>query len=258
MTINKNLKKGITVCLICHNEEYWLRFTLPDMVKYSDKVVIIDGSPFGPSDDNSEKIIRSIIRPTDVYIRGKFGCERNENNKNWNIVMRNEYLKYVNTTHMLLVDADEAYLPEDWQKFRNYINKRIAGLRYPYIHFYMDTNHILKGHPVWDSLCHHFTIYRPGFKYTILDTKIKDDRGLALVGRPEMITDNSIRLFHYNRLSPSDVYKMKQAKFKKRFDGGGLSDEEYDVWFKNWKDDRALDYKYIRPWSGKHPLEGKI
>lgn len=253
-----NLRKGLTVCLICYNEEYWLPKTLPDMIKYSDKTVIIDGSPFGPSDDKSKEIIRSIIRPVDVYIRGKFGSERNENNKNWNIVMRNEYLKHVDTTHMLLVDADEAYLPEDWQKFRSYINKGTVAVRYPYLHFYIDTSHILKGHPVWDSLCHHFTIYREGFKYTILDTKLKDKNGTAIVLYPETIIDNSIRLFHYNRLSPSDIYKAKQAKFKKRFDGGNLTDQQYNIWLKNWKDDRAMSYKYISPWKGKHPLEGKI
>lgn len=253
-----NLNKGLTVCLITYNEEHWLPKTLPDMIKYSDKTVIIDGSPFGPSNDKSEKIIRSIIRPTDVYIRGNFGSERNENNKNWNIVMRNEYLKYVDTTHMLLVDADEAYFSEDWQKFRNYVNKGTVAVRYPYIHFYMDTNHILKGHPVWDALCHHFTIYRPGFKYTILDTKLKNETDNPIVSFPGMIVDQSIRLFHYNRVSPPEVYKEKQAKFKKRFDGGKLTDQQYNVWLKNWKDDRTLNYKYVSPWSGKHPLEGKI
>ncbi len=249
------MTKGLTVCLICYNEEYWLPKTLPDMIKYSDKIVIVDGSPFGPSNDKTEEIIMSNIRPADIYIRGMFGSERTTNN--WNIVMRNECLKHIDTSHMIVVDADEAYFPGDWKKLRDYVNKGIVAVRHPYVHFYIDTSHVLKG-DIWDGLYHHFNVYRPDLIYRRLGSFLEDKNGKRIISYAGSIIDNSIRIFHYNRVSPPEVYRLKEAKFKKRADGGNMSDKDYDIWLKNWKDTRSLDNKSVFPWKGLHPLEGKL
>ena len=225
------------------------------MVKYSDKLVVINGSPFGPSTDNTEKIIESIIRPTDVYIKGKFGSEGTSNN--WNIVMRNEYMKYISTTHMLVIDADEALLPEDWEKIRNYVSKGTIAVRFSYIHFYMDTSHILKGGK-WDNIYHHFNIFQADLIYRKLGSFLEDIIKNNIVFGSDTVIDNSMRLFHYHRMSPPDVYKLKAAKFKKRTDGGNLSDEDYEKWLQNWKDDRTLKHGNVVQWKGVHPLEGKL
>jgi glycosyltransferase involved in cell wall biosynthesis len=248
------VKTGVTACLITYNEAYWLERTLPGMVAGADRLVIIDGGPFGPSDDGSQAIIRRHLRrPGDVYERGQFGGETDAGN--WDIVMRNRYLRYVETSHILLIDADEAYLPEDWAKLREYAEKGVAGVLYSYIHFYMDDKHRLAG-GFWDAPCHHFTCFRPEFRYMDISTVLRrPDRTPVIAGMP---FDATITLFHYNRMSPPEVYRAKQAKFWRRSDGGGISPEEYARRLAGWKDDRQLDNPEVVAWEGRHPLEGLV
>jgi glycosyltransferase involved in cell wall biosynthesis len=247
------MKPGVTACLICYNEEYWIQRTLPAIVTHADAVVIVDGGPFGPSNDRTEEIVLENLSPWVTYIRGKFGNERSEGN--WDQVQRNVYLEHVRTSHMLLIDADEAYLPEDWEKFRQYAEQGVEAITYPYVHFYVDCGHRLQG-GIWDAPCHHFTRFQIGYRYTDLTTILRKADGQPVVDGA--IHDPTITLFHYNRVSPPEVYKAKQAKFWRRWDGGGLGDEAYWQRWNTWQDDRTLDNPEVVAWEGHHPLEGVI
>lgn len=249
------MKTGVTACLIVYNEEYWLAKTLPSIVTHADRVVIVDGGPFGPSTDGTEAIVANHLESWVVYLRGTFGSERSD--RNWDQVMRNEYLRHIETSHMLLIDADEAYLPEDWDKFRQYAEQGVKAVTYPYVHFYVDCWHRLVG-GIWDALCHHFSRFDPTYRYGDLTTILRRADGSPVVNE-DTSYDPTITLFHYNRVSPPDVYKAKQAKFKKRWDGGGLSDEEYQQWLDNWVDDRQVEVNAeVVAWEGEHPLGGML
>ena len=150
------MKTGVTACVIVYNEEYWLAKTLPPIVQWADRVVIVDGGPFGPSTDGTEAIVANHMESWVTYIRGTFGREGSEDN--WDQVMRNEYLDYIETSHMLLIDADEAYLPRDWGNLRQYAEMGVEAVTYPYVHFYVDCRHRLRG-GIWEARCHHFTRY---------------------------------------------------------------------------------------------------
>lgn len=245
------MKTGVTACVIVYNEEYWLSRTLPAMVTFADRVVIVDGSPFGPSTDGTEAIVVAHMENWVTYIRGTFGSERSE--ANWDQVMRNEYLNYVDTSHMLLIDADEAYLAPDWGKLRQYAERGVEAVTYPYVHFYVNCRHRLRG-GIWEARCHHFTRFDPSFRYADLTTILRRANGTPVM--EGAIYDPNITLFHYNRVSPLEVYKEKQAKFLRRWDGGELSDEEYQAWGENWEDDRRIEGNpEVEEWQGRHPLE---
>jgi len=245
------MKTGVTACVIAYNEEYWLAKTLPPIVQWADRVVIVDGSPFGPSTDRTGAIVANYMESWVTYIRGTFGREGSADN--WDQVMRNEYLNYVDTSHMLLIDADEAYLPRDWGNLRRYAEMGVEAATYPYVHFYVDCRHRMRGGN-WEARCHHFTRYDPSFRYGDLTTILRRADGTPVV--KDAIYDPDITLFHYNRVSPPEVYKAKQAKFLKRWDGGELSDEAYQTWWDNWEDDRRIEGNAkVEEWQGRHPLE---
>ena len=189
-----------------------------------------------------------------TYLRGTFGSERSDGN--WDQVQRNEYLKYVQTSHMLLIDADEAYLPGDWARLRQYAEMGVEAVTFPYVHFYVDCRHRLRG-SIWDAACHHFTRFDPAFRYTDLTTVLRKPNGSPVA--QDAIWDPSITLFHYNRVSPAEVYKAKQAKFLKRADGGNLSEGEFRRWWDSWRDDRTLECNPdVVEWEGMHPLEESL
>lgn len=248
------MQTGVTACLITYNEAFWLARTLPLMVLGADRVVVIDGGPHGPSDDGSHMIIDQYLRSGDICLRGTFGREGTRDN--WDQVQRNAYLNYVETSHMLLIDADEAYLREDWEKFRGYAERGVRGVTYKYIHFYVDCQHRIAGGG-WDVPCHHFTRFDPTYRYLDMSTILRHPDGTPVIDGA--LHDESITLFHYNRVSPAHIYKQKQAKFMKRADGGGLSDEEFQRWWDTWQDDRYLEGNpNVLAWEGQHPLEGVI
>ena len=70
--------KRISMLLPIYNEEEFLPYSLATTIDYVDEVIIVDGGPFGPSDDNTKAIIDSfdVIYPGKIqYYSGTFRLE---------------------------------------------------------------------------------------------------------------------------------------------------------------------------------------
>ena len=70
--------KRISMLLPIYNEEEFLPYSLATTIDYVDEVIIIDGGPFGPSDDKTHEIISGFdkIYPGKIqYYSGTFRLE---------------------------------------------------------------------------------------------------------------------------------------------------------------------------------------
>ena len=232
------MKTGLTTCMIAYNEEFWLPYTLPLVVSNSDAVIFIDGSPNGPSTDRTAIIASRFLRSgIDTYICGQFGSELEDDN--WDKTQRNIYLPLIETSHFLVLDADEAYDKDGWDAFRILVEENAPGAYNPIVHFWINDKHCLKIGP-FAANAHRFLAYRPGMYYRDTSTAVYLEDGTPAIYQSNIVHLPITNQFHYGHASPSEVYKQKQAKFKRRNDGGALSLEEYDNWLVNWKDERDL------------------
>lgn len=137
-------KPGISMLLPVYNEERMLFHSLRSTIEFVDQVVVVDGSPFGPSTDRTGDILAFFSRqyPDKIdYLSGTFRLE----NGGWDEgAQRNLGLAKVDGDYLMPHCGDMVYGFEDMRKMVEAItmfpHRRIAYC--PFIEFWIDTQHI--------------------------------------------------------------------------------------------------------------------
>jgi len=248
------MKPGITACLICYNEMWWLPKTFPPMLEHADQIVVVEGSPDGGSTDGTHEYVKRLLRQQDVlidHVQCNWGMAHN-----WDIAMRNAYLPFVDYSHVLMIDADEMYTEAGWQGLRCAIAEMALEkawyLSTPKVHFFKDYDHVITIGP-FASWTHNFWKYDPGAKYKDISTIPVMTDGYYVTTHKVMLS-NKFSLYHYGHASPSEKYRARQRKFLQRVDGGGLTPELIAHWDARWTDDRRVDAPGVSVFTGWHPM----
>lgn len=271
----------ITVVTICRNEMGMIEHTLPQSLKWADNVIVLDGGPENTSTDGTWEYLQSLKW---LKLVDDKGVEKNCNNKklyietgtygsdhtiqkNWDRLMRQRYLDILEDLNyygwIFLIDADETYTDEDWKKIKEYVKiateKEQVMIRFPYIYFFKDLDHIVTGGS-WSVPCHHLSVYRPGFQYLDVSTLIRDEVGHCITHYPKdkIMYVNDVTLYHYSHCADYEKQRQRIWRYSKRGDLGPevMSKMPNNVKDWEWKDDREkeLAEEKIREYKGTHPI----
>jgi len=256
--------KTLAVCMIVYNEQELIKFTLPQVIHHADQIIVINGSPFGPSTDNTKQEISEVIKkyPSSlngskiIYREGTYG-ELFNYNKSFNSVMRNEYLKHVTCDFILQLDADEFWSFEDLELIRSTINdpsnSDITGINTGNIHFYGDVfNYIPK---LGVNMHHRIVRNIPTAYYS--DSR---PNSILYVGNHQAVATTrtflelkQVKCFHVGHALPWDAYKRKQSKFfyknYARNCWNVRSEEELDA----LTEQRDFTNPKLKPYKGSYP-----
>jgi len=198
--------------MIAYNEEWIIEYSLKSIYEYVDEIIVIDGSPYGPSTDKTVQIAKSVGPKVKVFsgtfkdpdgldpekIQRQALLDRMEKGKdNWYIIQ----------------DADEVYMDEDIKRLINYLqhsNEKTTMFTYPHIQFIRD--------------CWHYRFGKNKQKYDKKKYCSKPTTHRALRLLPE------IRYFHYHTVGASrDAIKFRTVLHDVSFFhyGWALSKEKY-------------------------------
>jgi len=110
----------IYVGMIAYNEEIFIEASLKSIYDYVDEIIVIDGSPWGPSTDDTAKIARAVgskVRVTRGEYRNMVGTDHKK-------IQRQAYLDLMEKDEnnwCILHDADEAFTKDNIERFLEYI-----------------------------------------------------------------------------------------------------------------------------------------
>lgn len=238
--------KLISVCYIVYNEELFLDYSIKSIYEFADQIIVIDGSPQGASTDNTKAIVDKFGTEKIIYIQGEFTNKEEQ---------RNEYLKYISSDWILVVDGDEVYKYSHLQRLRKIIETKhdIVAIHFDFIHFWKDFQHYRIG-GIFSNLPFRCYMYQKGMHYKEHYSVANSD-GQFIDYLPNVYYDSIIKAYHYGYVKPLQDIRAKMIYYAKRGDAGPLYQKNpsafADYYIKNeWKLDRPDVYKY----SGKHPI----
>lgn len=169
-----NGSSRITFGTILLNEAKFIGMNLLQHYDYCDEWILVEGacqgyptrkvSPSGLSLDSSAAQIRIFPDPSNKIRFIQHGWTKN-NGEAAKSELRNEYIKYCTGDFLAVVDADEFYRIEDFQKaIAEFNDSNVYALTLPQVHFWKTTDHFITGE-YYDIA--HTRIYRyiPGMKY---------------------------------------------------------------------------------------------
>lgn len=179
--VNNNIKilnsekKGISIGTILLNEQKFIGANLCNHYHLCDEWIIVEGacngypkrkvSISGVSLDNTEKIIKLFPDPDGkiTYIQHGWTEASGENAKS---ELRNVYIKRSIGTYLVVIDADEFYEKEDFEKAINKLksDKNIYSIVLPQVHFWKATDKFITGE-YYDVSHTRFFRNLPGMKY---------------------------------------------------------------------------------------------
>jgi hypothetical protein len=250
--------------MIVYNEEDLLRFTLPQLYYHADQIIIINGSPFGPSTDKTKQVISDVFgehqtsdsRPGILYREGTYG-ELFNYKKSFNSVMRNEYLKLATGDFILQLDADEFWSFEDLETIKETINKPensdITGLNTGNIHFYIDVFHHIPGLGV--NMHHRIVRNTPTAYYS--DSRpnsilyMGNHRPVATSRR--FLELKQVKCFHVGHALPWGNYKRKQSKFFYKNLRRNCWDVKSEEELAALEEQRDFNHPKLKPYEGSYP-----
>jgi len=241
--------------MIVYNEQELLRYSLPQALEGADQLIIINGSPFGPSSDKTKEAIEPHMDKI-IYREGKYG-ELFQYNNSFNTVMRNEYLKLATGDFILVLDADEFWSFEDVEKMKEAINDPknadITGIDTNNLHFYIDVFHMLRGVGVGQH--HRITKNIPGAAYSRIKPNsvlyLNDKKPVATSGR--FLRRMDITCFHVGHALPWEEYKKKQSKFFYKGYPGPCWNVKSIEELNALKEQRDPKHEKIAPYNGPYP-----
>lgn len=223
----------VVACILVYNEEHTLPIALGQIIEDVPKIVIINGSPDGPSTDGTKAIIESFQQKYPgkiVYAEGTYGTHTWETN--WDRLQRNEYLKYLQPGDWLWqVDCDEWYKKDDVKKIIERVNilpEDAVLVYFSCVHFSRDAHHRVPAPHGYRE--HRFTKFQKGGHYADNSTHLfaADGDLMALNGSEHEWYD--IIRYHYAWAGPWWYVKRKIAKFVKRGEERGYDISKYDEW----------------------------
>jgi len=135
--------------MIAYNEELMIEASIRSVYDYVDEIIVINGSPWGPSTDKNGSAGRC-VGPKVKVIEGTYKSPKGTDHK---VIQRQAYLDIMNKSldnWCILHDADEAFTGGNIQRLLNYMQSarpETVLFGYPAINFIGDCWHIYKGEP---------------------------------------------------------------------------------------------------------------
>lgn len=228
--------------MIVYNGELLIRSSIESFIDFVDRLVVIDGSPWGPSTDNTVNEIESIgSKKIEVYS----GTFKNKTDQ------RNEYIKHLQKnqgryTWLLMVDADEVYKKADLMQIENAMtlaDPYHTSICVHHIHFWRDFNTLIKG-GIWSGPKANI-LYRINrfwkntyyYKHNSLGFKDENDSRSMDSGDKRLFT--LVNVYHYGHALSLEAEWVRMYYMAKRGDYKGIETTEQVLEFarqaaQNW------------------------
>jgi len=238
----------VFVGVIAYNEELFIEASLKSIYGYAEKIIVIDGSPKGPSTDQTRNIALS-VGPKVIVVSGAFPNKRTQRQAYLNMMPKSTERNWC-----ILHDADEVWRGDNIEKLINYMEaaeEKTMAFGYRPVNFYKDCWHVIKG-GAWNQP-RRVSTFRllPGVK------QINHDRvGLGSKGDwefknpPIRITLDDVRFHHYGYASPFkkilekvQYYFERDGRIRTGTKYGPADWEKYrdEVFIPRWEKDEMLD-----------------
>lgn len=259
----------IYIGMIAYNEEIFIEASLKSVYDYVDKIIVIDGSAWGPSTDRTAEIARSVGPKVEV-LSGTYkrGDHRHK------ILQRQTYIDKMEKgkdNWCILHDADEVFFKEQIEKLVGHIHTvspRTVLLHYPWIHFWKDCWHTIAGD--------HWSNPRTVGTFRLVEgVKMFDHNGIGTNSDwrndcpPAHIGLKDVFFYHYGHASTYEKAEFKAKYYVERgdFTNGAYhierSNKKYQAYeWEKYKEEtfiplweRGFDIRGVKPYTGAHPPE---
>jgi len=259
----------IYVGMIAYNEELFIGASLKSIYDYVDKIIVIDGSAWGPSTDKTAEIARSVGSKVEV-VSGTYKREGGRHK----ILQRQAYIDKMEKgkdNWCILHDADEVFFKEQIKNLVGHIHTASPHtmlFHYPWVHFWKDCWHTIAGGNWSDPRAvGTFRLVDGVRMYDHNGIGVKDDWRLA--GSPIHVGLGDVFFYHYGHAS---TYEKAEFKAKYYVNRGDFINGAYHIeksnkkylaheWERYKKEtfipllNRGFDIHGVKPYAGEHPPE---
>lgn len=261
--------------MMVYNEDEFLRPAILSVLNWVNQLIIVEGAcekmyeitGKWTSQDKTIDIIQRIRKENDPngkirIVQGHWKDKRQIQNKG---------LKYLqdDTNFLLVHGGDEVYKKKDLEILRNFItqkskNKKFICVRYPFIHFWHDLNHVAVG-GIWDKYQLRFSKFNKKvckfyYHYAIGDNnchRLDDCKIYREQGKIHHI--RTINIYHYghaksrkNQMNKFMFYGLRDKKYKGKLKKLKNKIKEKSAWW-NWKPDEVGGKHGVAEFIGRHP-----
>jgi len=201
--------------MIAYNEEWIIECSLKSIYEYVDEIIVIDGSPFGPSTDKTAQIAKSIGPKVKVF-SGTFKDSEGLDPEKLQRQTLLDKMEKDKDNWYIIKDADEIYMDEEIGRLISHLQHsdgKTTMFTYPHIQFIRDCWHYCssKNEKKYDKkkYCSLPTTHRvlrllPGIKYFHYHMV-----GASKDAIKFRITLHDVSFFHYGWALSKEKYLYK-------------------------------------------------
>lgn len=217
----------IGVVMICLNEEKFIKASIKAVIKHPSikKVAVVEGAvnlfshaatKNGLSIDNTKRKILELIGEdsSEKVIVDHYGWAKDKSE------LRNRALTLLGTdiTHVLVVDADEVWKPEDLDNLVSAMeqNPQKGVFLFPFYHFWKQKDLIATGGQ-WDTMM--FRCFKYADKtlhWGLHQLPVINQKGEFITATDGQMVCDNVRVYHYGYLKSKDDVLSKLEYYKKR------------------------------------------
>jgi glycosyltransferase involved in cell wall biosynthesis len=219
---------NIFLGMISYNAGALIEAAISSVYDHVDKIILVDGSAFGPSTDETVAIAKS-CGPKVFAVLGTFAVQPGQVSQfpvgAWDEqAQRGVYHQLFPQdvdNWLLYMDADEVFDEENIKRLIGYLRnapRDVHSYTYNRLHFVHDLHHVMAGK--------HWTDHRPSGVFRLWS---------ALPDSKERVPLDDVMLFHYGLVLPSEErleFRVRQYFTRGEYKGYGQTEEE---WLRFWK-----------------------
>jgi glycosyltransferase involved in cell wall biosynthesis len=255
----------IGVITIALNEEEYIGASLRSVIKQKNvaKVAVVEGcvslnesqaTTNGLSKDNTAQKVLEVVGSENgnKIVYDKYGWAGSKSE------LRNRALQLLGREmdYIMVVDADEVWKTEDFEKLVKFIkkNKDASIVWYPAYHFWKQKDLIAVGSQ-WDAYLFRFFKYEDKSLYWLKhECPVVNENGDCVSKLGKEAKFDSIHFYHYGAMKPEEKIKAKLEYYAKRDKDLKVK----DTW-SNWKKGKDTQWTHgggtVAKFEGKHPIE---
>lgn len=234
---NKHEEPRVVCCYIVYNEQKYLWYSLDSIYDFADRIVVIDGSPDGPSTDGTRDIVMEFANKKESKVVYESGVYQNKESQ------RNAYLKFAPCDEfdwVFVVDGDEVYKPDDLEDLYQCMKiKNIVSIHFHHIHFWREFGVVNTG-GAWDNYLYRVNRNIRG-RYYRIHNSLADKNGKSLDTYQNRYIAKKCVCYHYGHVVGADKEREKALYYARRGDYKhvGVATEEQcqayaDSFVHNW------------------------
>jgi len=265
----KKLRKIIGCIMMVYNEDEFLRPAILSVLPFVNQLIIGEGATkithkitgSWESTDKTIKVIKRIQKEDDVL--GKIKVVRGKWENKCHI--QNSILKRLSadTNRLLVHGGDEVYKKEEFKLILKYDSEhpKMMCVRYPFIHFWHDLNHIAVGGS-WSKYQLRYSKFKKGVCSFKVHYAIGDNNSIRMDGPPYSTQGrvhkfNAPKIYHYghaksrkNQMNKFIFYSIRDHKMKDIEKIKNMIKNKSTWW--NWKGEIGKKHNILL-FTGTHP-----